>query len=399
VQARTPVFLAALIGAAILGGGAALGGASLFGFDGEKTIVREVAAPGGEPAVFARSGDRLTINDIYRRSAPGVVQITATSRQAVQPDPFFGNPFGQPQTQIQQALGSGFVIDKAGHVVTNYHVVQGASRVDVSFSNNEELRARVTGVDPSTDVAVLQVDAHSRALTPLELGNSDLVRVGDSVVAIGNPFGLDRSITAGIVSALQRPIQAPNGFTIDHVIQTDAALNHGNSGGPLLNDLGQVIGITSQILTGSNSEQSGSIGIGFAIPIDTARSVADQIIQTGHATHPYIGVRGVALTPELSQALHLSTQHGFLVEDVTPGSPAAQAGIQGGNSTATISGTPFKLGGDVITAVDGTQIEQFSDLYNAIAAHSPGDSLSLTVTHDGQSRDVQVTLADRPANS
>jgi S1-C subfamily serine protease len=396
VQARTPVFLAALIGAAILGGGAALGGASLFGFDGEKTIVREVAAPGGEPAVFARSGDRLTINDIYRRSAPGVVQITATRRQAVQPDPFFGNPFGQPQTQIQQALGSGFVIDKAGHVVTNYHVVQGASRVDVSFSNNEELRARVTGVDPSTDVAVLQVDAHSRALTPLELGNSDLVRVGDSVVAIGNPFGLDRSITAGIVSALQRPIQAPNGFTIDHVIQTDAALNHGNSGGPLLNAQGHVVGVNAQIQTGGTSD--GNVGIGFAIPVNTVRNVVAQLIARGKVEHAFLGISAKAIQPDVAQLFHLPVRHGLLVGSVAGGSGAAHAGLRGSTSQVTVSGESWPLGGDVILSVDGAPASSLGDLRDVVAAKRPGDTVKLGVLRNTKHVTIVVKLGRQPAS-
>src|SRR5437868_8603382 len=279
MQSRSSQFVAALLAAALLGGGAAVGLVAIVaGLGGKTTVVREVSVPAGEPAAFAKQGDRLTINQIYRRSAPGVVQITATSVQKVQSDPFFGNPFGQ-QTQTQQALGSGFVIDKAGHIVTNYHVVQGASRVEVSFSNNEQVKARVIGVDPSTDIAVLQVGAHSRALTPLSLGDSDSIRVGDAVVAIGNPFGLDRSITSGIVSALQRPIQAPNGFTIDHVIQTDAALNHGNSGGPLLDRRGEVIGVNSQIQTAGGQ---GNVGIGFAIPINTVKGVRSEERRVGN---------------------------------------------------------------------------------------------------------------------
>ena len=245
------MYAAGLVIAAILGGGLALGGAALLGGIGTSTtIVREVVPVAAEPVQAASSSSKgLTINQIYRRAAPGVVQVTATqvvSTPSV--DPFFGSPF--PQTQQAKALGSGFVIDKAGHIVTNYHVVEGARSVDVSFSNNESLKARIVGSDPSTDIAVLKVDAHSRALTPLMLGNSDVVHVGDSVVAIGNPFGLDRTVTTGIVSALQRVIQAPDDYSIDHVIQTDAALNKGNSGGPLLDARGDVIGVNSQIQTG-----------------------------------------------------------------------------------------------------------------------------------------------------
>src|ERR671927_1390939 len=241
---------AELVVAAAIGAGLTLGGVAAFaGLDGHTTTVREIVSggPTSAPASF-RTGRPLSINQIYRSAAPGVVQVTSTS--VVRLDN--GNPFGFqipgfPQQETQRALGSGFVIDKAGHIVTNYHVVAGAKSVEVSFSNHDSMKAKIVGKDPGTDIAVLKVNARSRALTPLELGNSDAVRVGDAVVAIGNPFGLDRSVTAGIVSAIQRAITAPNGYTIDHVIQTDAAINHGNSGGPLLNGRGEVVGVNSQI--------------------------------------------------------------------------------------------------------------------------------------------------------
>ena len=275
------------------------------------TTVREVVsapAPSSAPetASFAHAAQPLTIHEIYTRSAPGVVQVTATSKVTTQPNPLL-DPFGfnGPTTQTQQALGSGFVIDKAGHIVTNYHVVQGASRVEVSFSDNERKPATVVGRDPSTDIAVLQVKGlAARALTPLPLGNSDLVQVGDAVVAIGNPLGEDRSITSGIVSALQRQIFAPNGAPIDHVIQTDAALNHGNSGGPLLNTRGQVVGVNSQIQTANGGD--GNIGIGFAIPIDTVKNVAAQLISKGSVEHAFLGVNVQAITPERREAVPAS---------------------------------------------------------------------------------------------
>src|SRR5437868_5096927 len=220
---------AGFVAAAVGGGAIALGGAAGLGKLGTKTTtVREVESPAAAtaPASFQKPArSNLTINEIYRRSAPGVVQVTSTSVVQSQFDPFT-NPFAPTQPQTQQSLGSGFVVDKAGHIVTNYHVVQGAREVDVSFSNNESMKATIVGVDPSTDIAVLRVTARSRALTPLPLGNSDSVRVGDSVVAIGNPFGLDRTVTAGIVSALQRHIQAPNSYSIDNVIQTDAPIEY-----------------------------------------------------------------------------------------------------------------------------------------------------------------------------
>jgi S1-C subfamily serine protease len=398
VNPRRSQLLAALLAAALLGGGAALGGAAAFGgLGGKTTVVREVTAPGGEPAAFARTGSRLTINQIYSRSAPGVVQITATSSQRVQPDPFFGNPFGLPSTQTQQALGSGFVIDKAGHIVTNYHVVQGASRVEVSFSNNEKVRARVVGVDPSTDIAVLQVNAHSRALTPLTLGNSDSVRVGDAVVAIGNPFGLDRSITSGIVSALQRPIQAPNGFTIDHVIQTDAALNHGNSGGPLLNAQDQVIGVNAQIQTGGTSD--GNVGIGFAIPINTVRTVVAQLIAHGKIEHAFIGISAKAIQPDVAHLFHLPVTSGLLVDTVQAGSGAAKAGLRASTNQVTVSGESWPLGGDIIVSVDGRPTPSVEALRDVVAAKRPGDSIKLRIVRDSKHRTLSIKLGRQPTSS
>ena len=239
-----------MLGAGLALGGAASPASSAEDDDGPRDprgrSARRRDGSGPRPA--------LSINDIYRRSAPGVVQVTSTTIVTVPADPFFGDLF--PQQQQQQSLGSGFVVDKAGHVVTNYHVVQGAKQIRVSFSNGASMKATVVGTDPSSDLAVLKIDASSRALTPLPLGNSDAMQVGDPVVAIGNPFGLDRTVTAGIVSAIQRAITAPNGYTIDHVIQTDAAINHGNSGGPLLNGRGEVIGVNSQIETGDNSRRA-----------------------------------------------------------------------------------------------------------------------------------------------
>ena len=231
---------AALVGIAVLGGVVALGGAALTGELGgdATTTVIQTAAADSRPAAVRES---LSVAEIYDRAAPGVVQITSTTAQ---PDDVSSFPATQDSPPVQQALGSGFVIDKTGHIVTNYHVIEGADRIEVSFSNQDTLTAKVVGSDPSTDIAVLRVETSSRSLTPLDFGDSDDVRVGDTVVAIGNPFGLARSASAGIVSAVQqRTITAPNGYPIDHVIQTDAAINSGNSGGPLLSDKGEVIGV------------------------------------------------------------------------------------------------------------------------------------------------------------
>ncbi len=392
---------AGLVVAAVLGGGLALGGAALLGgFGGSTTTVNRVVAgpPSGIP-VLSQTGKALTINQIYRRAAPGVVQVTATqvvSTPAV--DPFFGSPF--PQAQQTKALGSGFVIDKAGHVVTNYHVVAGARTVEVSFSNNESLKARIVGTDPSTDVAVLQVDAHSRALTPLNLGNSDGVHVGDSVVAIGNPFGLERTVTTGIVSALQRVIPAPRrNYSIDHVIQTDAALNKGNSGGPLLDARSDGLDhvVDSQIQTGDPSAQ-GNVGVGFAVPINTVKTVAAQIIRTGHAEHAFLGITAQPVTDSAAKLFRLPSNHGLLVETVQPGSAAAKAGLRAGTQSATLAGVTYPLGGDVIDTVQGDLLYSIEQLRDAIGDKKPGDEVKLGVYRGDQHRTVTVKLGRQPSS-
>jgi S1-C subfamily serine protease len=392
-------YAAGLLTAAVLGSALALGGAALLGgFDGDTTTtVREVQPFSGAAPSFPVNearGKALTVNEIYRRAAPGVVQVTATQVvTSPRVDPFFGYPF--PSQQQAEALGSGFVIDKAGHIVTNYHVVKGARSVDVSFSNNESMKAKIVGTDPSTDVAVLQVDAHSRALTPLSLGNSDLVHVGDSVVAIGNPFGYDRTVTAGIVSALQRVIQAPNSYSIDHVIQTDAALNKGNSGGPLLNASGNVIGVNSQISTG-NSGSSGNVGVGFAVPINTVTTVAAQIIKSGRVEHAFLGIAAQPVTGSAAKLFRLPVSHGLLVARVQPGSGAAKAGLRAGTQNATLAGETYPLGGDLLASIDGAPLYSVDQLRDVIGSKKPGDDVKLRVYRGDQQRTVTVTLGRQP---
>ena len=286
------------------------------------------------------------------------------------------------------------MIDKAGHIVTNFHVVEGAQRVQVSFSNNERFAATVVGRDPATDIAVLQVKAQSRALTPLQLGNSDLVRVGDSVVAIGNPLGEDRSITSGIVSALQRRIFAPNGAPIDNVIQTDAALNHGNSGGPLLNTHGRVIGVNSQIQTADGS--GGNIGIGFAIPINTVRNVAAQLIAKGVVEHPFVGIGTRAITPRVATLFRLPVKRGLLVGTVCKNSGAAKAGVHGATQQVTLAGVTWPLGGDIIVKVDGLPVASNDELRTIVGQKQPGDSVELELYRSTSTKDVKVRLGRQP---
>jgi S1-C subfamily serine protease len=390
---------AELVVAAAIGAGLTLGGVAVFaGLDGHTTTVREIVSggPTSAPASF-RTGRPLSINQIYRAAAPGVVQVTSTSVVRVDngtTDPF-GVPlpgFSFPQQETQRALGSGFVIDKAGHIVTNYHVIAGAKSVEVSFSNHDSMKARVVGKDPGTDIALLKVDARSRALTPLALGDSDTLRVGDSVVAIGNPFGLDRSVTAGIVSALQRQIQAPNSYAIDHVIQTDAAINHGNSGGPLLNAEGRVIGVNAQIETGQAGETGGNVGIGFAIPIDTVRTVVAQLLKNGSVEHASLGIQGVAITPQIANVFHFPVSHGVLVATVKAGSGAAKAGLHAATTQAVVAGDTWPIGGDLIVKADGQTIGSLERLRDVIGAKKPGDTLQLEVYRGTKKMTVNARL-------
>jgi S1-C subfamily serine protease len=351
------------------------------------------AAPLPQPAPRQASSEGLTVNQIYEKDSPGVVFIRAESAaQAPSPlDPFGGGG--------GQATGSGFVIDRAGHVLTNAHVVEGAEEIEVSLGDvdsSEPVSARVVGEDPSTDVALLEVDAPSDQLHPVALGDSSQLQVGDSVVAIGNPFGLDRTVTTGIVSALQREIRAPNGFTINNVIQTDAAINPGNSGGPLLDADGRVIGINSQI---ESAGGGGNVGIGFAVPINTADEVVQQLLDDGTVEHAFLGVSGTDVTPELVDVLNLPVEQGALVQSVVSGGPADDAGVKGGGATVTVGGQRVRAGGDVITAIDGEDVTGMDDVIGVVNEKQPGDEVRLSLTDGDQERTVTVKLGDRPANA
>jgi S1-C subfamily serine protease len=377
---------------AVAGAALALGGAAAFDKLGSTTTVQSAAPTVTVSATSTRrSTSGMSDEQIYQRDAPGVVQITATSTVHTQQDPF---GFLPPTAQTEQALGSGFVIDKAGHIITNEHVVAGANKVQVSFSGQDQIRATVVGKDTSTDIAVLKIDAHARALTPLPLGQSDAVQVGDHVVAIGNPFGYDRTLTAGVVSAVGREISAPNSSPIENAIQTDAAINHGNSGGPLINAEGQVIGVTSQISTGNTGGQ-GNVGIGFAIPINLVRTVAAQIIKTGKVEHAYLGVSVQSITPQLAHLFNLPTKKGLLVEQVTPGSGAKKAGLKAGTTSVIVGGESYQLGGDIITQANGKPVGTIEQLRTVISAMKPGDSLHLKIVRGRSTKDVTVKLGSR----
>jgi S1-C subfamily serine protease len=398
-MSKTRNFLATPFGSALLGGlvVAVLGwvaiAAGLIQSEGGSTTT--VAAPMAAPiSDRGDDGDTNIVNQIYKADGEGVAFIEAeVSSQEGAPL----SPFGEPQPEGGSASGSGFVIDKEGHVLTNDHVVAGAEEIQVTLGDSETSHAaEIVGTDPATDVALLKVDAPADQLHPLTLGSSAEMEVGDPVVAIGNPFGLDRTVTSGIVSALQRQIQAPNGFSISNVIQTDAAINPGNSGGPLINSDGEVIGINAQIQTGGGS---GNVGIGFAIPIDTVREEIESLKTTGEVEHAFLGISGGTVTPELAAALNLSVDHGVVVQEVVEGSPADKAGIQAGDTSATIEGAEVSLGGDIITEVDGEKVTDMEQIIEIVNEAEPGDELELTLVRDGQDKTATVKLGERPAST
>jgi S1-C subfamily serine protease len=347
------------------------------------TVVRDTPAAQPTPASTGSAG--RTVRDIYKQEGRGVVFVQS---QGVTSDS--GSPFGLPQQGT--ATGSGFVVDKAGTIVTNAHVVEGADRVQVRFEENGEfVDAEVKGVDTSTDIAVLKIDPSDvDELTPVPLGDSSKLEVGDSVIAIGNPFGYSRTVTTGIVSGLQREIQAPNGFTIPDVIQTDASINPGNSGGPLLDANGRVIGINSQIATGGGQ---GSVGIGFAVPVNTAKELLPDLKAGETIERAYLGVQMQDVTKQLAEDLNLASDNGALVVEVTQDSPADKAGLRGGR-TETAQGVP--AGGDLIVAVDGKAVSDSNEVASAIARKRPGDSAGITYYRGDSKKTVTVELAKRP---
>jgi S1-C subfamily serine protease len=383
--ARNP-FVAGLLGGLVVLIAGVIAVAAGWVGDEKTTIVQSPAVSTGGNA---GEGQGLTVNEIYKRDGPGVVFISAevTTQQE--------SPFGLPQEQRGQATGSGFVIDEQGHVLTNAHVVEGASKIEVAFGDRNSVDAKLLGSDASTDVALLKVKASKKVLKPLNLGDSSKLEVGDSVVAIGNPFGLDRTVTTGIVSALQRKLEAPNGFTIDNVIQTDAAINPGNSGGPLLDSLGRVIGINSQIATGGGG--GGSIGIGFAVPINTAKKISDQLKEKGRVEHAFLGVTGLAITKSMAENLNLPTAEGVLVQQTS--GPARKAGVKGGDTPVSIGGADILLGGDVLVAIDGKKVRSMDDVIGVVSSKKPGSEVTLELRRGDQKRSVKVKLGDRPASA
>jgi S1-C subfamily serine protease len=330
------------------------------------------AAPNG--ALDDEEQNNITV---YKKNIPSVVNVTS---RAMTFDFFYG-------LVPQEGQGSGFVIDKDGHILTNYHVIADARQVEVTMHNRKKYKATVVGSDPAHDLAVIQIKASD--LVPAVLGDSRNLQVGQKVYAIGNPFGLAGTMTRGIVSSI-RPVREPNGATIDEAIQTDAAINPGNSGGPLMNWHGEVIGINTMIL--SNVGQNA--GIGFAIPINTAKAVLNDLMTLGRVRRPALGVRTIAISPDLADEMGLPADYGLLIIQVTPGGSADQAGLRAGTERAYLGNTPIMLGGDLIIAIDGQKVEDEQDLTQAMNNHRAGDTVKVTIFRNKKKLDVTVALGE-----
>ena len=325
----------------------------------------------------------LSLADLFSKSQDGVVQIIVRKTS---------------DNSSDRAIGSGIVYDLSGHIITSNHVVADYQKIRVVFHDGESYTAQVTGTDPFADLAVIKVDdTNPQTLHTLPLGNSSKLRIGDEVIAIGSPFGLTGSMTSGIVSQLGRILNPPDigSFSIPNVIQTDAAINPGNSGGPLLNDQGEVIGINTAIQT-----QTGEFsGVGFAVPSNTMKRIIPYLIQDGHYKHPWLGVSGITIDPDLSDSLGLSAQSGFLIENIVPNSPAANAGLHASNQTKTVEGIKYKIGGDIIIGVDNTPVKKLEDLLNYLQDNkSAGDKMVLKIIRNDKTIEVTLTLQERPSS-
>jgi S1-C subfamily serine protease len=323
----------------------------------------------------------LSLADLFAKSQDGVVQIIVHKSM---------------DNSSDRVIGSGIVYDLRGNIITNNHVVEGSQKIRVVFHEGESYSAKIIGTDPFADLAVIKVDADPQTLHPLPLGDSSKLRIGNEVIAIGSPFGLTGSMTSGIVSQLGRILNPPNigAFSIPNVIQTDTAINPGNSGGPLLNDLGEVVGVNTAIQT-----QTGEFsGVGFAIPSNTMKRIIPSLIQNGHYKHPWLGISGISVDPDLSDNLGLSTHTGFLIESIVPGSPASVAGLYASNQNKTVDGVKYKFGGDVIIQVDNYPIKKLEDLLNYLQDNkSVGDKMVLKIIRSDKPMEVTLVLQERPS--
>ena len=345
-------------------------------------VARVESAVSAPVSPASLSEDERRTVEVYRRASPAVVNITT---RTVEWDFFYGATPGG-------GTGSGFIVSEDGIIVTNLHVVQGAQQIQVTLSDRTSFTGRVVGFDPLTDLAVVQIEPKERKLPTLPLGDSNQLQVGQRVIAIGNPFGFQATLTTGVVSALQRTLPTRSGALIDEAIQTDAAINPGNSGGPLLDSQGRVIGINTLIFTPTG----GSVGIGFAIPVSTLKLILTDLVRHGRPQRPWLGIRTIEVFPELARALKLPVESGVMVADVVRGAPAAGAGLQGSSRSEIIGRMRYPVGGDIIVAVDGQKVESVLDLNRILAKKRPQDSIEVSFYRGGEKRTLRVQLALRP---
>jgi S1-C subfamily serine protease len=344
-------------------------------------VVTPTAIPPG--VLDEASAEDLLLINLYERVNPCVVNIEILMSSA----------YSMGGDLYAEGEGSGFIFDGEGRIVTNNHVVEGAEEVQVTLYDGTMAEARVLGTDPDSDLAVIEVDLPAELLHPVQLGDSDQLRVGQRVIAIGNPYGLAGTMTTGIISALGRRLPVESQFSIPNVIQTDAAINPGNSGGPLLDSEGQLIGVNTAISTTTG----GNTGVGFAVPVNLLKRVVPALISNGHYDHPQLGIKGMTITPLLVKELGLPVQSGILVSEVTADGPADKAGVRGGTREVSIRGSQVRTGGDIIVSIDGHDIEQFEDLLSYIVMEAEiGQEVALGVVRDGEERIIKVTLGARP---
>lgn len=336
----------------------------------------------GVEAVAPVTEDERNNIEVYRQVSPGVVNISAVTYVR---DFFYIYP--------QEGSGSGSIIDERGHILTNYHVVQGARRLTVTLANGKQYPARYVGGDGDTDLAVIKIDAPKETFTVVKMGDSSHLAVGQKVLAIGNPFGIGHTLTRGIISALERPIRAENGQIIEGAIQTDASINPGNSGGPLLNSRGEMIGINSQIISPSR----GSVGIGFAIPVNLAKRIVPGLIAHGRVIRPWLGVEFLPVpVSSIADELGLPVNYGLMVSQVVEGESADRAGIRGGSTPVRVRGQVYYLGGDIITTLDGEKISSLDDVQRILNRHQPGDTIAVDIVRDNRRLTLRMTLTAKP---
>ena len=336
----------------------------------------------GHAVGIAETEDEGNNISIYRRVGPGVVNITSV---VVERDFFFNHI-------PREGAGSGSIIDTAGHILTNHHVIRDSTRLEVTLSDESKWPARFVGADPDNDLAVIKIDVPKEKLRVIPMGDSSKLKVGQKVLAIGNPFGLGQTLTTGIISSLGRSIRSEAGILIQDVIQTDAAINPGNSGGPLLDSTGKIIGINSAII----SPTGASVGIGFAVPVNTAKRILPELIKKGYVSYPWIGVSVFPLIPEFAKFLGLKAERGAMISEVVKGGPAQRAGLRGGDRQVRVGNSLIMVGGDVIVEIDGVKVMSSDELIRMIRDHRAGEMVELKVLRKGKFLGIEVTLGEKP---